>query len=322
MKSPDVSILIISFNTRPYTLQCLQSIYEQTDRVDFEVIVLDNGSVDGSADAIAQQFPQVHLIREERNLGFARGNNQAALRAKGRYLLLLNPDTKILDHAIDQIVEFADSRPKAGIYTGCNLSPEGGFNRNCYGKMTPWSLFCRTFGLTKIGKRIPFLNPETYGNWNYDQIRTVDIVEGSFLLIQRALWDQLGGFNPLFFMYGEEVDLCLRARKAGYRPICCPQVRIIHYGGCSETCRADQVIKTLRGEVTILQEHWSPVSRWFGIKMFLLRVFLKRTILTIWAFFQSKKQADAAVWQEVWEKRKQWIKGWHLQNRNEETQSI
>jgi len=212
---PLVSILVISYNTQAMTLACLASIAAET-RVPHEVIVLDNASPDGSASAIAERFPAMRLIASETNHGFARGNNIAAREARGRYLLLLNPDTVVLDHAIDRLVAFAERTPEAGIWGGRTVFADGRLNpMSVFADQTLWSVFCRTSGLALAFRGSPLFNPEEYGAWPRDAEREVDAVQGCFLLIRRDLWEALGGFDASFVMYGEEADLCRRARARG-----------------------------------------------------------------------------------------------------------
>ena len=217
--SPQLSIIIVSYNTRDITLACLESVYAQTRETSFEVIVLDNASSDGSADAIAGRFPQVRLIRHPINLGFAGGNNLAAKDAAGEFLLLLNPDTVVLNGAIDTLMAFARANPGAGIWGGRTVFADGTLNPTyCWKRQTAWSAFCCGTGLSSLFRGSRVLDPEAMGAWNRDQAPEVDIVSGCFLLITRALWDTLGGFDPAFFMYGEEADMCLRAREHEQRP--------------------------------------------------------------------------------------------------------
>ncbi len=169
------------------TLECLRSLFDQTQSHS-EVIVVDNASTDGSADAIEKEFGSVvHLVRSSENLGFAAANNRAAEMAKGTYLLLLNPDTVVLDHAVDRILSFAKDRPVNQIYGGKTVFADGSLNvASCWGAMTPWSLFCRAVGLTSLLPRSDVFDTEALGSWNRDTVREVDIVVGCFLLIKKS----------------------------------------------------------------------------------------------------------------------------------------
>ena len=150
--------------------------------------MLYNNSNDNSILAIAELFPQVRLFAIRENLGFAAANNLAGEHARGDYLLLLNPDTVILNGATEELFEFAKRMPNAGIWGGRSVYPDGSLNpTSCYGNMTPWSLFCRAFGLTFLFRNSKLFNSETFGAWDYNTARQVDIVTGCFLLIKSAL---------------------------------------------------------------------------------------------------------------------------------------
>lgn len=308
----DLSIIIVSYNTRVLTLECLQSIFEQTSNVEFEVIVIDNNSNDESTNAIAERFQQVRLIASKENHGFARANNLASHHARGEYLLLLNPDTVVLDHAIEKLLSFAKTYPDAGIYGGRTIFSDGNLNPTCcFGKMTIWSLFCRAFGFSKMFKNTTLFNPESYGSWKRDSIKQVDIITGCFFLLKRDLWNQLNGFNPVFFMFGEEVDFCIRASELGCKPFFTPDATIVHYGGASENKMVNRLEKILCAESTIIREHWHGYKSWWALIMLLIWVRMKSAVFVILSRFNPTKfgsQSDA--WNELWVRRNKWLKGW------------
>lgn len=304
--SPKVSILVISYNTREMTLECLRSVQAET-RIPHEVIVVDNVSADGSAEAIAAEFPGIRLLAEPENHGFAKGNNIAAAEARGDYLLLLNPDTVVLDHAIDALVAFADRRPEARIWGGRTLFADGSLNpSSCWRKMGLWAIFCRATGLTGVFPRSELFNPEAYGGWDRGAERQVDIVSGCFFLIRRDDWEALGGFDPTFFMYAEEADLCLRATSAlGARPRITPEATIIHYGGASETVRADKMVRLLAAKTTLIRRHVAPALRPLARWGFRLWPWSRA-----WAYAVLRRGGDnAATWKEVWGRRREWQDG-------------
>ena len=244
-----MSIIVVSFNTRELTMACLKSVLAETRGTTYELIVVDNNSADSSAAAISSEFPTVRLATPGTNVGFAAANNLAAKDARGEFLLLLNPDTVILDHAITRLIAFARQYPEAQIWGGRTLFADRTLNpASCFRRMTPWNQFCASIGLRALFKNSPIFSSELYGGWSRDRVREVDIVSGCFFLIKRSLWDRLGGFDPAYFMYGEEADLCLRARTFGARPVVTPEATIIHYGGASEAVRARQARAPIDGE--------------------------------------------------------------------------
>jgi GT2 family glycosyltransferase len=310
---PVVSVLIISYNTCEMTLECLRSVRDQTT-LPHEVIVVDNNSQDGSAEAIAAEFPEIDLDARKDNLGFAGGNNAAAARAQGEYILLLNPDTVVLDHAIDKLVAFAKAQPQSGIWGGRTLFGDMSLNpSSCWRRMTVWSCFCRMAGLTAIFPKSGLFSSEGYGGWPRDTERDVDIVQGCYLLITRKMWNDLGGFDPAFFMYGEEADLCLRAKKTlGAQPRVTPDSTIIHYGGASEKVRSDQLVKLLTGKMALIDRHfpeWQrPLGRFFFGHFPLTRLIAARTIAALTGRQSIRTTAD--VWADVWTRRKIWRAGY------------
>lgn len=311
MNSLDLSIIIISYNTRHMTLECLRSIYAETSELSFEVIVVDNNSKDDSATAIVYEFPQVNLYALKENLGFAGANNYAAKYACGKYLLLLNPDTVILHRAIEKLFNFAKQYPQAGIWGGRTVFPDSSVNATCcYGKMTPWSLLCRAFGLTFLFRNSKLFNSETFGAWDYNTARQVDIVTGCFLLIKHELWQQIGGFNPLFFMYGEEVDLCLRAKKVGAQPMFTPKAEIVHYGGASEQSQGDRSLKVFKAKSALIRMHWRERNVRFGLTMLLVWVATRAAIFNLLCSIVGKKfGSQKGHWLRLWRKRREWQLG-------------
>lgn len=311
---PDLSVVIVSYNTKEQTLECVRSVIEYTSRHTIEIVVVDNASVDGSADAIRQEFPNATLIASRENHGFARANNIAAASARGGRLLLLNPDTRLSNSAIDNLLDFADQHPSAGIWGGKTTFPDGTVNPSCLGDITLWSTVCRAFGLTYLFPRVRLFNPEYVHLWDpLDRERDVDIVVGCFLLIDKRLWDELGGFNPDFFMYGEEVDLSIRARRIGARPRITPTATIIHYGGGSEPSTEDKIVKILRGRITVMRVHWHPVNRVLASWLLLATVAIRAVASKVIGPPQRQGAGVdglADVWGGVLRRRQEWLAGW------------
>lgn len=312
VQDPVVSVLVISYNTREMTLECLRSLERETT-IPHEVLVVDNNSQDGSAEAIAEEFPHINLMARKDNLGFAGGNNMAAKHARGEYILLLNPDTVVLDHAVDNLVAFARETPGAGIWGGRTLFGDKSLNpASCWQRMTLWNVFCRTAGLTSLFPNSAIFNAERYGGWQRDSVREVDIVQGSFFLMRRDDWNRLEGFNEDFFMYGEEADLCLRAIKTGARPQITPDATIIHYGGASEKVLSDRMVKTLAGKMGLINRHFpawqKPLGRFVFSMMPLTRLIATKAGATLTG--RPSLKESAATWGAIWQRRKDWQSGW------------
>ncbi len=309
----DVSILIVSFNTRDMTLEAISSVVRETRDVGFEIIVVDNASTDGSADGIAAHPAGPTLIRLKENIGFGRGNNLAADHATGEYVLLLNPDTVVTERAIDRLVAFARANKRAMIWGGRTVFADRSLNpASCWQRITPWGLITRATGLAAIFPKSGVFNPESYGGWARDTVREVDIVSGCFLLIPRSIWLALGGFDPAFYMYGEEADLCLRARRIGAMPMVTPEATIVHYGGASEATRSGKMIKLLAAKATLIGRHWPRGT--VGLGQFLLMLWPLSRWIALSAMARVRgdagKREAAQTWRAIWDARADWQTGY------------
>ena len=305
----ELTVIVVSYNTRALTLKCLETLYDATREVAFETILFDNASSDGSADAVADAFPQVRLVRSGENLGFARANNEAAKLAGGAWLLLLNPDTEVHDGAIDRLIAFAKAHPQHGIYGGRTVFPDGSLNiASCWNRITPWSAFCMAVGLTALFKRSALFNPEGMGAWRRDSVREVDIVVGCFFLIPRALWRELEGFDTRYYMYGEEADLCLRAAARGWRPVITPDATIMHLVGAASATRAAKVVQVAKARTTLIDTHWRPGLRGWGRAMMWLWGAMRYAGSQILALAPGRRHKERrALWRAVWRERRDWM---------------
>jgi len=303
--APKVSIIVVSYNTREMTLDCLRSVFAET-KTPFEIVVVDNASSDGSSEAIASQFSSIHLMAERDNHGFAKANNIAAEQATGEYVLLLNPDTLVLDGAIDKLVAFAESVPEAKIWGGKTLYGDHKLNpASCWGRMTLWSITSQLLGFTSMFRESGLFNPEGYGGWPRDTEREVDIVSGCYLLIKREFWNELAGFDLSYVMYGEEADLCLRARKLGARPRVTPVSQIVHYAGASETVRSDKMVRLLKAKVLLARTHFPAWQK--PLALALLRLYPLSRELGNKAFGSG---GASTTWGDIWRRRAEWWNGW------------
>jgi len=307
----ELSILVISYNTRDITLECLESVCRYPPSVSHEVIVVDNASQDGSAEAVAAQFPQMTLMASKDNLGFGGGNNLAAERARGRRLLLLNPDTIVFETTFDEVWNFAERQPHRGIWGGRTLHRDGSLNPpSCWRDISIWSLFASAVGLQHLFPSSRVFSWETYGGWKRDTERDVDIVAGCFLLIDSDLWRRLAGFDRTFFMYAEEADLCIRARALGARPAITPAAELIHLGGASTESRTEALIKVMKGRVTLLRKHWSPLRFKAGQALMLIWAFLRLHLSRFRPGRHDVPATSREKWRQVWDRRSDWLSGY------------
>lgn len=302
-EAPELSILVVSYNTREMTLECLRSVVEQTGRLSYEVLLIDNQSSDGSFEAVKVEFgndSRFRLRSVAENLGFAAANNEMARHARGKFLLLLNPDTVIRNHAIERLVSLAKKHSDNKLWGGRTVFVDGSFNPNgCFGRYSLRTLFCQSVGLSFLLKRHPVFDSRNYPDYGAHGVKEVGIIAGCFLLIRKAFWDELGGLDEGFFMYAEDADLCMRALNLGGKPIVFGEATIIHHGCASETTRAGRLVKLLKSELKLFQKHWSPAACWTAHRLIDFRVW-SRAILE--RLISKKSQ----TWEEVWRRREEW----------------
>lgn len=243
--SPLVSLLIVNWNVGEMLRACLASVYEQAQMApeDLEVVVVDNASTDGSPDRIAREFPQVKLIRSTENLGFGRGNNLGLAHCRGKYLLLLNPDTLVIDHAVDRLVEFMEDQPRVWA-AGCRLlNGDGTLQRWTGGRFpTVWTAVCHYFFLSRLLPR-SIRPPSLYLDRDVDHTIDVDWVSGACLILRR---DKIGEriFDPAYFMYGEDMELCHRIKESGGQVVYTPVASIVHFQGASMKQQKGEILTT------------------------------------------------------------------------------
>jgi N-acetylglucosaminyl-diphospho-decaprenol L-rhamnosyltransferase len=306
-KSSDgVSVCIVSYNTRDELVACLLSLREVTHRP-LEVIVWDNASSDGCADVVRERFPEVRLVESRDNLGFGVACNRAAAMASHEWLLFLNPDTTVTPGFIEPLLDLARRHPEGGLYGGRTLRPDGSPDpRSCWGLPSLWSLFCFATGLSTIFARSPLFDPESLGKWPRDTEREVGVVTGCLLLACRDFWDRLGGFDETYFVYGEDSDLSLRARRAGARPRITPDAVITHSVGASSTT-ATKMLMLYKGKATYVRKNF---PRWqVPVALGLLRA-------GIWLRARSgvlrggRAGNHLSGYVELWGRRREWLRGW------------
>ena len=247
----DVSIIIVAWNVRDLLRDCLESVYRETKGIEFEVIYVDNGSKDGSVEMVQKQFPQARIIQNSDNKGFIRANNQGIEIATGRYVLLLNSDTIVLDNAIAKTLGFADQHPDAAV-VGCRvLNPDRTLQQSCFRFYSTFNMLLDVTYLSRAFPEHPLFGRKIYGGWNYDTVREVDVVVGCFSLVRMAAIKQVGVMDERFFVYGDDIDWCRRFVKAGWKVLFTPAGQIIHYGGQNTKRDANRFSLQLHGAVLI-----------------------------------------------------------------------
>ncbi|MCK9209503.1 MAG: glycosyltransferase [Ignavibacteriaceae bacterium] len=228
----DLSIIIVNYNVKEFLQNLLTSLFKAVTNISSEIIVVDNGSDDGSVELLREKFPQVTLIANNENLGFSKANNLGLKIAKGKFLLLLNPDTIVQEDTFEKLIKFFNQHRDAGM-TGCKiLNPDGTLQLACRRSFPgPWTSFCKVSGLSAL-----FPNSKLFARYNLtfmdeNQSYEVDAVSGSFMMVRREVFEKIGGLDEQFFMYGEDLDWCYRVQKAGWKVYYVHETTIIHYKG-------------------------------------------------------------------------------------------
>lgn len=253
----DLSVIIVNWNTRDLLAQCLQSVFDTVRNLDFEIIVVDNASTDGSQEMVQQEFPDVSLVANTDNLGFARANNQAIRRSRGRYVLLLNSDAFVRENTIEQMVAFMDAHPKAGM-SGCKLLYEDGrLQPSCTTYPTLFTEFCIATGLDKLFPKSPLFGKYRMMYWDFDDTREVDVILGAFMLVRASAIGEVGLMDESYFMYSEEVDWCYRFKKKGWRIFFYPEVEAVHlWGGSSKRVRVEMFVQMYRSRIEFFRRYY------------------------------------------------------------------
>lgn len=266
----DLSIVIVSWNVASYLENCLDSIFQNAPNCPFEVWVVDNASVDQSVQIIKKRFPQVYLIENSQNVGFAEANNQAILQSTGRYVLLLNPDTLVHPYALQRLVDFMDGHVEAGAAGSLYLSPNGKMQHSCMPFPTVSREFWRLFHLDALWHYGTY-NME---RWDRQKEREVESLQGACLILRHSVLDEVGLLDPDYFMYTEEVDLCYRIHHKGWKLYWVPQSVITHFGGQSTRQTAKQMFLWLyRSKIMFIRKHfgekkareYKQVIRWASL---------------------------------------------------------
>ena len=289
-----LAIVIISFNVEKLLKECLESIYRETKETRFEIWVIDNHSRDTSVQMLKRDFPQIHIIENTDNVGFTRANNQAVRQCRTDYVLLLNPDTLIQDGALDKMVAFMDEHPEVGV-AGCRVENEDGSLQLACRRSIP-SPSVAFFRLTGLSRLFPHSKRMAKYNLTYldpTKSHEVDAVSGAFLLIRRQTIDQIGLLDETFWIYGEDIDWCIRAKKAGWKVMYYPDAHILHYKGvgCSTNSRKTSY-EFYRAMYLFHRKHFAKDHSPVVNVLVYMGIFLKAVLSLKWLLPSAKARAD------------------------------
>ena len=256
-EDPDLSIVVVSYNTREVLRRCLELVRAGSRGLDVELIVVDNASTDRSAEMVAECFPEATLIANQRNVGFGKANNLAFLRTRGRYVLLLNPDTAVGPDALAELVRFADAHPDAGV-VGARLEyPNGSLQHSAFRFPDLRQAWFGFFDVVPIDSRIN----GRYEPARYERPFRAEHLLGACLLLRREALEQVGPFDPRYFMYFEETDLCARLRRAGWDNLYTPAARVVHLGATSTGAARERMsVEFHRSQAYFYRKHYGPAG--------------------------------------------------------------
>ncbi|QDV27323.1 Rhamnosyltransferase WbbL [Aureliella helgolandensis] len=303
-----VSILIVGYNSKELIRDCLTSLFLNTSRAElsFEVIVVDNSS-DGTAEMVSEHFPEVHVVANLDNRGFGAGNNLAASHASGKYLLLLNPDTIVRSNkALVRLVEFADSNPHAAAWGGVTLLESGEIDPGCYLRLPSLALALKNlFGIHGKSHQLVDRSPTFCGE--------VEVLNGAYMMVDRAVWNGIGGFDESFKLYSEEVDLCYRIGQTG-RPIMMTGAsRIKHLAGSGNAFQSTRMLARTRGQMHYARKHFSTPG-WIAMGCILwMHAAVRYCIGNVLGCLPKQKKAArvASAYSLIFWQPTKWWHGWN-----------
>jgi hypothetical protein len=267
-----------------------------------ELVVVDSASDDETRRFLAGRPNGATVLQLTENVGFAAGCSLGVKASRGRYVLLLNPDLILEPHSVDHLIDHLDEDPSRGLVGGRVLRPDGSIDPgSCWGRPTIWSYSCSAVGLTAVFRRSSVFDPESLGSWDRSTSRDVDVVSGCLLLLTRDTWDELGGFDLDYFMYGEDADLSARAWAAGLHPSITPAAVGTHALSASSPSRLAKQRMLLRGKATYLRKRWSRSKARVGLGLLQFNIGVR-------AAAELVRGGD--LWRSLWRERSDWSAGW------------
>ena len=292
----DISIIIVSYNTKDFLLKCINSIYENVKGVSFEVIVVDNASSDGTKESISNsKFPSSNfkLVENKENFGFSKANNIGIKKSTGRYVLFLNPDTEIKKETLEYMTEFMDKTKDAGAATCKVLMPNGKIDDASHrGFPTPWNSFSHFSGLSKFFGKTKLFGGYNLGFMDFSKTHVIDALAGAFMFVRREAGEEVGWWDEDYFFYGEDLDFCYMLNQKGWKIYYVPEVSILHYKGVSggikkvskgittadETTKIKAKRERFRAMRIFYKKHYEDKYPWLITRLVYLGIDLKQAI--------------------------------------------
>ena len=296
---PDVSIVTVSWNVKKLILECIQSVYEKTESYSFEMIIIDNDSKDGTPEIIEKKFHEIKLIKNNYNAGITVANNQGIKASKGRYICFLNPDTHLINNAIDLLVKYLEENTSVSAVGSQSINPGGVLEENCRkGSMSIWTEFLDMTTLTALFPKNRIISRHRLGYWDHMSIRSVDHIAAECFIVRKNLLNQIGVMDEQFFMYGDDTDFCRRIKNSGGEIIYYPHAKIFHHKGSSSKQNSEIPI-------VVKESYYKYFSKHHGVFYALCYRFTVGVIGLCWIicwsvmFFITNKEKRVVIRQRI-----------------------
>jgi GT2 family glycosyltransferase len=290
----DLSVIIVSYNTKEFLKGCIESIYKTTKNIKFEIIVSDNASSDGTVEILKKlQTENFKLIENKENLGFSKANNIGVKQATGRYLLFLNPDIEVHENTLEGMVKFMDENKSAGAATCKLIMPNGQIDDASHrGFPTPWNAFSHFSGIAKLFGKTRIFGGYNLGFKDFTKAHEIDALAGAFMMTRREAGEQVGWWDEDYFFYGEDLDFCYMLKQNGWKINYVPQYSVLHYKGVSGGIKkTSQAITTASKETKrrstkarfnamriFYKKHYENKYPWFITRLVYMGISLKQKI--------------------------------------------
>lgn len=292
--SHDISVVIVSYNTREMTLECVQSVLDDAGDLAVEIIVADNQSSDGSSAALRKRFPEITVIDSPANGGFAYGNTIGLEQSHGRHILLLNPDTRLHKGALKASIEHMQGNRKTGIMGARVWLDDGTQQSSIMRFLTLRQFAINVIVSNQVQRRHAVLGDTRYASLPADRVQMVDSVSGCYMFVRRQLVGEVGGLDTRFFMYGEEIEWCHRAKRAGWDVVYNPNVEILHHGAASTAHMSEwKAVEMTRGQLLFLRLTRGSLAAWTAALLMTLRDLLRAPFYALKVLFGRADGASA-----------------------------
>ena len=296
----DVTAIIVNYNTRQLLHPCIDALRAGAEGLQLQVVIIDNASRDGSAEVLKRDFADCKLVFNDHNVGFGRANNQALGLVEGRHVLLLNTDAFVPPGSVTETVRFLDAHPRCGLLGVRLIGRDGSFQPSCRYFPTPWNGFLVQVGLTRW---FPGTRLVDDMSWDHASLRECDWVPGCYYLVRKTVLDQVGLFDPRFFMYYEEVDHCKAVKAAGWQVLFYPDTTVVHIGG--ESAKVDSEITAGGRQISALQiesgllyfrKHYGLPGLWLSV---LLQSLGDAVLAAKWLVKRRTLRGTGALWKQT-----------------------